>query len=88
MSLNSALKTHNGRLLTASGYHRPDLNVVCVRYDLILGHELITADDQMRLHDEIQIPQHLAHPLWTFDLNFPVRMTQLDDHKAILRPAE
>jgi len=62
--------------------------VVCVRYDLVLGHELVTADDQMRLHDEIQIPQHLPHPLWTFDFNFPVRMTQLDDHKAILRPAE
>jgi len=62
--------------------------VVRVCDDLIFGQEFLTTDDQMRFHDEIQIPQHLAHPLWTFDLNFPVGMTELDDHKEILRLAE
>ena len=54
--------------------------MVCISYDLIFGHELVAPDDKMRFYDEIQIPQHLANPLWTFDFNFSMWMTQLHDH--------
>ena len=63
---------------SAAGNHRPDFNEVGIGKHFIFRHELVTPDDQMRLHHEIKFTQQILGALGAFDLNLALGMTELD----------
>lgn len=64
----------------SAGDHRADLNLVGVGQHFIFRDEFIAADDQMRLHDQIELAQQFLGALRSFDLDLSVRVTQLYEH--------
>jgi hypothetical protein len=66
--------------LLAAGNHRTDLDLILIREDFILGDQLIAADDQVCLNQQVQLAQEISRLLWAFNLHDACRMAQLDPH--------
>jgi len=68
----------------APGNHGPDLDMVFIREHLVFGHEVVAANDEMGLNNQVQFLQHIFGSLGAFDLDRSRRMAQLYLHEAII----
>jgi hypothetical protein len=76
-------RTLNFELRTSRDY-RPDLHRILIFQPLILGDEIVTANDQMGFRNKIEVSQELADALRTLDHHPPFRVAQLDIHAGMI----
>src|SRR5690349_9873174 len=63
-----------------AGNDGPDLDPVLIGEHLVLGHQLVASDHQMRLDDKVQLSQNLLGALRPFDVHGSGWMAELNLH--------
>src|SRR5262245_1528968 len=66
----------------AAGHHRPQLDRRVVTYDVIGRDEIVTADHQYRLGQDVELAQDVFHPAVAGNVDFSTGISQDDFHQC------
>ena len=64
--------------------HRSDFDPILIRQHLVFSGQFVPTNDQVRFGDEIQFPEQILDPLWSFDFDRAHRMIQLHMHGRMI----
>ncbi len=70
---------------SSTGNDRTDFDLVGIGEHFVFRHEVVTADHQMRLDDEIEFAQQFLSALGAFDFDLALRVTEVNNHAAMIR---